>query len=39
MNLFTGFFYPAATHIGGVSGIEFVECRHLSLDPALLGGR
>lgn len=38
MNVFTGFFYLAATYIGGVNGTECVQCRHLSIDPALFGG-
>lgn len=38
MDLFTGFFYLEATQVGRVRGADWVECRHLSMNPALLGG-
>lgn len=38
MDLFTGFFYLGATQVGRVKGAEWVECRHLSTNPAFLGG-
>jgi hypothetical protein len=38
MDLFIGFFYLGATQVDRVRSAEWVGCRHLSMDPALLGG-